>query len=371
MAKLTPRTDNFIATLLMVSARARVGDLSSIPENERAELLQAYASVHAAEANFTFDGETLSYVMAPAPSVEPSPAWHDQAPPSAPAPAPEWPSPPAAPVPAGPMPVPAEPMPAPVEPTPIPAEPTPIPAESMPAPFDLASMPAPTGIPAAIPVDFAPLPSAPMEPMSVAPAPVEPAPIADWPVPAPAPQPLEPIPAEPVWSMPEPAVPAEPPQEWAAPSLDSIPEVFPAGQELDFEIPQRVPDAVPADPEYASDTGAATLGEIPNEELPAWFFENTEADTPLDPAHQSLAEEIAASPEPQFVPNPEPLFVPAQPDLDESEPLFVPAQPDLEEAEPQFAPSSEPAIETVPEIELPELPDLPPEAGFFLPEEEG
>jgi hypothetical protein len=171
--------------------------------------------------------------------------------------------------------------------------------------------------------------------------------------------------------MPEPAAPAELPQEWAAPSLDSIPEVFPAGQDMDFEIPQSVPDAIPANPEFAPDMSAATLGEIPNEELPAWFFENTEADTPLDPAHQSLADEIAANPEPQFATNSEPLIVPARPELDDSEPLFVPAQPDLEEAEPLFVPSSEPASETVPEIELPELPDLPPEAGFFLPEDEG
>jgi hypothetical protein len=171
--------------------------------------------------------------------------------------------------------------------------------------------------------------------------------------------------------MPEPAVPADLPQEWGVASLDSIPQVFPGGDEPDFEIPQSVPDAVPAVPELAPDMGTASLGEIPNEELPAWFFENTEADTPLDPVHQSLADEIAASPEPQFVP--------AQPDLVESEPQFVPVQPDYVESEPlivpsselQFVPSSEPAIETVPEIELPELPDLPPEAGFFLPEEEG
>lgn len=331
MAKLTPRTDNFIATLLMVSGRARVGDLSSVAENERAELLQAYASVHAAEANFTFDGETLGYVMAPAPVAEPS--WPTEAPATI-------------------APLPVEPMPA------------PLPVEPMPAPLDLAAMPAPSGAPAPLPIDFAPMPAAsapmaPAEPMSAAPQPVEPAPLPDWAAPEPAAPAAQFDASEPVWSLTEPGVSSEAQPEWPAPSLDAIPEVFPGGVEPDFGASETVSEPASGGVGFAPDLGSGALGEIPNEELPSWFFENTEADTPLDPAHQALADEMAATPEPQFVPSAEPQFVPS------AEPQFVPS------AEPQFVPSTEPEPESPTEFELPELPEQPPAAGFFVPEDEG
>lgn len=75
MADLNTRTDSFISMVLSVNGRVRPVDLSSVPEQDRTALLQAYAQAHGASQPLHFQGDTLVAGLAgPAPATPPMPA---------------------------------------------------------------------------------------------------------------------------------------------------------------------------------------------------------------------------------------------------------------------------------------------------------
>ncbi len=93
MAELTPAADRYISAMLGREGRVPLEALDWVPEHERAELLQQYASAHAADVPLRFEDSALVPAPpAPTPSVTPptseQPRQAVAAPASAAAPAP-------------------------------------------------------------------------------------------------------------------------------------------------------------------------------------------------------------------------------------------------------------------------------------------
>lgn len=69
MAAFNARTESFVTLLLNVSGRARPSDIQGVSPAEAVEVLQAYASAHAAEG-VRFDGDALVVAPPQAPVAE-------------------------------------------------------------------------------------------------------------------------------------------------------------------------------------------------------------------------------------------------------------------------------------------------------------